>query len=115
MVGQLEYREGASEVSWILSLINALYGSKVIFAGYTVSQIIALLTSDAAKKALAVAEGVVEEYKKNGAPGLVAGINFLASVARVHNMTPSEQKIWMERGMFAANENNDFPQQVSNG
>lgn len=97
-------------MSWILSLINALYGSKVIFAGYTVAQIISMLTSDAAKKALAVAEGVVEEYKKNGSPGLEAGINFLASVARVHNMTDAEQRIWMERGMFAANANNDFPQ-----
>lgn len=97
-------------MSWLISLINAWYGSKVIFAGYTVSQIIALLQSDTAKKALAVAEGVIEEYKKNGAPNLEAGLNFLASVAKVHKMDAAEEKIWMERNTFAANANNDFPQ-----
>lgn len=100
-------------MSWIIALIKAWYGSKIIFAGYTVTQILDLLTSDTAKKALAVAEGVIEEYKKNGAPNLEAGLNFLASVAKVHKMDATEEKIWMERNTFAANANNDFPQSGS--
>lgn len=100
-------------MSWLLALLRAWYGSKIIFAGYTVSQILDLLASDTAKKALAVAEGVIEEYKKNGAPNLEAGINFLASVAKIHAMTKAEEKVWMERNTFAANANNDFPQSGS--
>lgn len=97
-------------MSWLLALLRAWYGSKIIFAGYTVTQILDLLTSDTAKKALAVAEGVIEEYKKNGAPNLEAGLNFIASVAKIHKMDSSEEKTWMERNKFAANANNDFPQ-----
>lgn len=101
-------------MSWLLSILNTFFGTKEIF-GFSVSQIIAWLNSDAGKKALAVAKGVIEEYKKNGATDFEAGINFLASVAKIHKMTQAEEKVWMERNTFAANANNDFPQQVSNG
>lgn len=96
-------------MSWVISILGTFFGSKEIF-GFTVSQIIAWLQSDAGKKAIAVAQGVINEYKKNGLSDLQAGINFMASVAKVHKMTPEEEKIWMDRGRFAADQNHDFPQ-----
>lgn len=96
-------------MSWLLSILTTFFGTKEIF-GFTVSQIVAWLTSPAGQKAIAVAQGVISEYQKNGASDIEAGINFLASVAKVHPMTPAEEKIWMDRGRFAADQNHDFPQ-----
>lgn len=96
-------------MSWALSLIATFFGTREIF-GFTVSQIIAWFQTPQGQKAIAVAKGVIAEYKKNGLGTFEAGVRFLASVAKIHSMTPAEEKVWAERGQFAADDNHDFPQ-----
>ena len=94
--------------SFALSLIVKLFGAKEIF-GFTISEIVAWFQTPQGQKAIAVAKGVIEEYKKNGLGSFQAGIAFLASVAKIHRMTPAEERVWMERGKFAADPYHDFP------
>lgn len=80
----------------VLSIIGALFGTRQVF-GFTISQIIAWLKTPGGKAAIEVAKGVISQLKANGASDLEAGAKFLAMVAKVHKMTPEEEKIWMDR------------------
>lgn len=81
----------------ILSIIGKLFGAKIIWDGITVAQIIAWLSSAQGKQAAQVFGGVVKGLVQNGDSLATAGFKALAMVAKVHKMTPDEEKIWMDR------------------
>lgn len=87
-------------MSFILTIIGSFFGSYKLF-GFTVAQIIAWLQTPQGQQAVQVATGVIRQLQQNGASELEAGAKFLAMVAKVHKMTPTEEEIWMNRASNA--------------
>lgn len=98
-------------MSFVLSLIAKLFGAKVIWDGITIAQAIAWLQSDEGKTAAKVFGGVVKGLVQNGDTLFSAGLKAFAMIAKVHKMTPEEEKIWADRGLLAADDFHDFPQE----
>ena len=97
-------------MSAILTLLSPFLGGKIF--GISIATIIKLLPY--IQSAVEVLKSVMAQLKTaNGDDDVTAGIKALAMVAKIHRMTPAEEKIWAERGTLAADQNHDFPQNTN--
>lgn len=81
--------------STILALIPQLLTGKIF--GVPISTIIAWFSSAQGQAAITVFKGVMTDLQKNGDSEILAGMKTLAMIAKIHKMTPAEEKIWMDR------------------
>jgi len=84
----------------VVSLLLPLIGKIKLF-GFAISDIIAWSQTDQGKAAIGVAQGVVKKLIAGGDPQITAVLKFLAMVAKIHPMTPAEEKIWADRASDA--------------
>lgn len=91
----------------LLSFLSPFLGGKIF--GISIATIIKLLPE--IQQAVTVIKAVMAQLKTiNGDSEIEAGAKALAMIMKVHKMNPDEEKVWMNRGTFAPDQNHDFPQ-----
>lgn len=91
----------------LLTFLSPFLGGKIF--GISIATIIKLLPQ--IQQAVAVIKAVMAQLKTiNGDDEIAAGAKALAMIMKAHKMNPDEEKVWANRGTFAPNPNNDFPQ-----